>query len=104
MQFFDTGEDDARMVATVARTAAAHGAQLATRASVVELCRAGDRITGAVVRDEQSRATLTIPARSVALAVGASTDGVRADSGAPSTTRCGRPRGSTLSCRTTGSR
>lgn len=82
VQFYDAAEDDARMAMVVARTATAHGALIATRTRVIELCRVGDRITGAIVRDEQGGATLTVPARSVALATGAWTDVVRASSGA----------------------
>jgi glycerol-3-phosphate dehydrogenase len=82
VQFYDTAEDDARMVAVLARTAAAHGARMATRARVVELLRSGGAVIGAEVRDEEAGQVLSIPARSVALAVGAWTDGVRASSGA----------------------
>ncbi|HWE15480.1 MAG TPA: glycerol-3-phosphate dehydrogenase/oxidase [Solirubrobacteraceae bacterium] len=67
---------------SVARTAAAHGAHVATRTRVVELLRAGGgRTCGAEVVDEESGRSLTIPARHVALAVGAWTDVVRADAG-----------------------
>ena len=82
VQFYDAAEDDARMVTVIARTAAAHGAQIATRAEMLELCRDGERITGAVVHDHERDETVTIPARSVALAAGAWTDGARASSGA----------------------
>ncbi|HLI58728.1 MAG TPA: glycerol-3-phosphate dehydrogenase/oxidase [Solirubrobacteraceae bacterium] len=82
VQFHDAAEDDARMVAVLARTAAAHGALIATRTELVELLRSGERVTGAVVRDHEREETLTIPARSVALAVGAWTDAVRVRSGA----------------------
>jgi glycerol-3-phosphate dehydrogenase len=82
VQFFDAAEDDARMVCAVARTAAAHGAQIATRARVTGLLRAGDRVTGAEVRDEETGEAVTIPARHVALAAGAWTDAVRATTGA----------------------
>jgi glycerol-3-phosphate dehydrogenase len=82
VQFYDTAEDDARMVAVVARTAAAHGARIANRASVVELLSSGGRVIGAEVRDEETEQVLSIRARAVALAVGAWTDGVRAGSGA----------------------
>jgi glycerol-3-phosphate dehydrogenase len=81
VQFFDAAEDDARMVTAVARTAAAHGAHVATRARVTRLLRAGDRVTGAEVRDEETGETVTIPARLVALAAGAWTDSVRATAG-----------------------
>jgi glycerol-3-phosphate dehydrogenase len=82
VQFYDTAEDDARMVAVVARTAAAHGAQIANRVRLVELLRSKGRVVGAEVRDEESGQVFSIPARTVALAVGAWTDGVRASSGA----------------------
>jgi glycerol-3-phosphate dehydrogenase len=81
VQFFDAAEDDARMVIAVARTAAAHGAHVATRAKVRGLLRAGDRVTGADVLDEETGETVTVPARHVALAVGAWTDGLRATAG-----------------------
>jgi glycerol-3-phosphate dehydrogenase len=81
VQFYDTAEDDARMVAIVARTAAAHGARIATRARVTRLLRNGDRVTGVEVRDEQSGAAFQARARHVALAAGAWTDELRASSG-----------------------
>lgn len=82
VQFYDTAEDDARMVAVVARTAAAHGALIANRARVVELLRSGGRVIGADVHDEETGEVRSIHARAVALAVGAWTDAVRASSGA----------------------
>jgi glycerol-3-phosphate dehydrogenase len=82
VQFHDAAEDDARMVAMVARTAVAHGAHIASRARALELIRSGARVTGASVRDEQTGELIAIPARSVALAVGAWTDGLRASSAA----------------------
>jgi glycerol-3-phosphate dehydrogenase len=48
---------------------------------VQELARAGGRVCGAHVVDEESGVRLTIPARHVALAVGAWTDTVRATAG-----------------------
>jgi glycerol-3-phosphate dehydrogenase len=87
VQFHDAAEDDARMVAVLARTAAAHGALIATRTEMRELRRRGGRITGAVVHDHEHDETVTIPARSVALAAGAWTDGARASSGARFETR-----------------
>jgi glycerol-3-phosphate dehydrogenase len=84
VQFFDAAEDDARMVVAVARTAAAHGAQVATRARAHGLLRAGERVVGAEVLDEETGETLTVPARHVALAVGAWTDSLRASAGGTS--------------------
>ena len=77
VQFYDAAEDDARMVATVARTAAAYGAVIANRARVVELLRSGGAVVGAALEDALTGERYEIRARSVALAVGAWTDAVR---------------------------
>jgi len=82
VRFHDAAEDDARMVALVARTAAAHGAHVINRAKVVGFQRSGARVTGAEVCDEETGELLSVPARGVALAVGAWTDSLRADVGA----------------------
>ncbi len=58
-------EDDARLVATIARTAAAHGAELRTRARAVTLTG-----TGAVLRDELSATSYDVSARAVVNAAG----------------------------------
>jgi len=87
VRFFDAAEDDARMVVAVARTAAARGAHIATRARVQGLLRQGDHVTGAEVLDEETGETVAVPARHVALAVGAWTDRLRAEAGIKSTTR-----------------
>ncbi|HEU4976121.1 MAG TPA: glycerol-3-phosphate dehydrogenase/oxidase [Baekduia sp.] len=58
-------EDDARLVVTVARTAAAHGASVLTRCAALEL--AGD---GARLRDELSGETFDVRARAVVNATG----------------------------------
>ncbi len=58
-------EDDARLVVSIARTAAAHGARILTRTRVLSL--AGD---GAEVRDELTGETSTIRARAVINATG----------------------------------
>ncbi|HWF51477.1 MAG TPA: glycerol-3-phosphate dehydrogenase/oxidase [Solirubrobacteraceae bacterium] len=81
VQFWDAAEDDARMVALVARTAAAHGAHVATRARVLRLLDAGRGVAGAEVLDEETGETVILPARHVALAVGAWTDTLRASAG-----------------------
>jgi len=58
-------EDDARLVTTIARTAAAHGAHVRTHARVV-------RATGreVVLRDEHTGASVTVAARTVVNATG----------------------------------
>jgi glycerol-3-phosphate dehydrogenase len=58
-------EDDARLVVTIARTAASQGARIITRARALELT--GD---GAVVRDELTGGTVDIRARAVVNATG----------------------------------
>src|SRR4051794_949489 len=58
-------EDDARLVVAIARTAAAHGARIITRARVTEL--SGD---GAVLRDELTGSEGTVRARAVVNAAG----------------------------------
>jgi glycerol-3-phosphate dehydrogenase len=78
VQYYDGQVDDARFVVTLARTAAAYGAHVATKARVVELARDGGRVTGAVVRDEESGATFLVRARHVVLATGVWTDEAQA--------------------------
>lgn len=57
--------DDARLVVALARTAAAHGARVITRASASQVTG-----SGAVVRDELSGATVDVRARTVINAAG----------------------------------
>jgi len=71
VQFYDAQEDDARMVACLARTAAEHGAALATNVRMDGLRTEGSRVTGVVARDLLEQADLTIRARHVVLATGA---------------------------------
>jgi glycerol-3-phosphate dehydrogenase len=82
VRFFDAAEDDARLVLTVARTAAASGARIATRARVREFVREGARVAGAVIADEETGETVTVRARHVALAAGPWTDELSALAGA----------------------
>jgi glycerol-3-phosphate dehydrogenase len=83
VQFHDAAEDDARMVAGVARTAAAHGAHVATRVRVTQFRRAGE--VEAV--DEETGEPLVLRARHVASAVGVWTDGLRELAGGQSSRR-----------------
>jgi glycerol-3-phosphate dehydrogenase len=86
VRFFDAQEDDARMVAVLARTAAGLGAALATNVRMKHTLRAGDatpgtaaahgqRVVGVVARDLLHEADITITARHVVLATGAWTGG-----------------------------
>ena len=92
--YYDATADDARLVVTIARTAAAHGAAIANRCAVVELSKsssgthAGDvkgrvegRVDGAVVEADGRR--FTVRATVVVNASGVWSDDIRAlDEGA----------------------
>jgi glycerol-3-phosphate dehydrogenase len=77
MLYYDAQVDDARHTLTVARTAAANSAVMATRVSATGLTRADDgRITGARVRDEETGRELTVAAQAVVICAGVWTDQV----------------------------
>jgi len=71
VQFYDAQEDDARMVACLARTAADQGAAMATNVRMDGLLTEDGRVTGVTARDVLEGAALTIRARHVVLATGA---------------------------------
>src|SRR6201994_2485307 len=81
MVYYDAQVDDARYTVTVARTAARHGANIVTRASAVSLLRDGSRVTGAVVRDEETGRTFDVRASRVIVCVGVWSDLVHSASG-----------------------
>jgi glycerol-3-phosphate dehydrogenase len=91
VQFYDAQEDDARMVAFLARTAAIHGAALATNVRMDELAAEGPRVTGVTARDLLEGADLTIRARHVVLATGAWDLGRRTHPGAAGDALAVRP-------------
>jgi len=76
MLYYDAQVDDARHTLTVARTAAAHRAVVATRVSAVGLVRSpdGSRVTGARVRDEESGRVFDVSAEAVVVCAGVWTD------------------------------
>jgi glycerol-3-phosphate dehydrogenase len=81
MMYYDAQVDDARYTVTVARTAAQYGAHVLTRASAVSLLRDGSRVTGAVVRDEESGRAFDVRAARVIVCAGVWSDLVHAASG-----------------------
>ena len=81
MMYYDAQVDDARYTITVARTAARHGAQVLTRASAVSLLRDGSRVTGAVVRDEETGRSFDVRAAWVIVCAGVWSDLVHQASG-----------------------
>ncbi|MFJ9410409.1 glycerol-3-phosphate dehydrogenase/oxidase [Streptomyces sp. NPDC101393] len=78
LQYYDAQMDDARYVATMVRTAAAYGAQVANRARVVGFLREGERVVGARVEDVEGGGTYEIRARQVVNATGVWTDDTQA--------------------------
>jgi glycerol-3-phosphate dehydrogenase len=81
MVYYDAQVDDARYTVTVARTAARHGAHVVTRASAVSLLRDGSRVTGAVVRDEETGRLFDVRASQVIVCAGVWSDLVHEASG-----------------------
>src|SRR3984893_9363438 len=76
MRYYDAQVDDARYTLTVARTAAAHSAVVATRVSAVSLVRGPDgvRVAGARVRDEETGRSFDVAAEAVVVCAGVWTD------------------------------
>ncbi|MCO1657385.1 glycerol-3-phosphate dehydrogenase/oxidase [Pseudonocardia humida] len=74
LQYYDAQVDDARHTMFIARTAAAYGAHVASRARVVGLLREGERVTGAQVHDLESDRVIDVHAKQVINATGVWTD------------------------------
>jgi glycerol-3-phosphate dehydrogenase len=78
LQYYDAQVDDARHTMFLARTAAAYGAQVATRTKVVGFLREGERVTGARVHDLEHDRTFEVRAQQVINATGVWTDDTQA--------------------------
>ncbi|MGI5242189.1 glycerol-3-phosphate dehydrogenase/oxidase [Dactylosporangium sp. CA-139066] len=78
IQYWDAQVDDARHTVFVARTAAAYGAHVLTRAQVIGFLREGGRITGVRVRDLEDDREFQVRARQVVNATGVWTDDTQA--------------------------
>jgi glycerol-3-phosphate dehydrogenase len=74
LQYYDAQVDDARHTMFIARTAAAYGAHVASRARVVEFLKEGERVCGVVVQDLESGRTMKVLARQVVNSTGVWTD------------------------------
>ncbi|MCW2756464.1 MAG: glycerol-3-phosphate dehydrogenase, partial [Nocardioidaceae bacterium] len=70
IRYYDCQVDDARLVMTVARTAAAYGAHIASRTKVTGFLREGERVVGARLRDLENDRDLEVRARVVINAAG----------------------------------
>jgi glycerol-3-phosphate dehydrogenase len=77
IRYYDAQVDDARLVVTVARTAAGHGAHVASRTKVVGFLRVGGRVTGARVVDLETGREIDVRARVVVNAAGVWTDEIQ---------------------------
>ena len=75
--YYDAQIDDARHTVAVGRTAAHHGAAIATSARVESLLKDGDRVVGAVVRDIESDETSEIRAKRIINATGVWIDDIQ---------------------------
>ncbi|MFE7545626.1 glycerol-3-phosphate dehydrogenase/oxidase [Streptomyces platensis] len=78
LQYYDAQMDDARYVATMVRTAAAYGAQVANRARVVGFLREGERVVGVRVEDVEGGGEYEIRAQQIVNATGVWTDDTQA--------------------------
>ena len=82
IRYHDAQVDDARLVVTLARTAAAHGARVATRVRVTGFLREGERVVGVRARDLEAppgsgAGDLEVRARTVVNAAGVWTDDIQ---------------------------
>lgn len=77
IRYYDCQVDDARLVMTIARTAANNGAHVATRTKVTGFLRDGERVVGATVRDLEDGRDLEVRAKVVINAAGVWTDEVQ---------------------------
>ncbi|MFB9317330.1 glycerol-3-phosphate dehydrogenase/oxidase [Cryptosporangium minutisporangium] len=78
LQYYDAQVDDARHTLFLARTAAAYGAHVLSRAEVVGFLRESERVTGVRVRDLEHDRVLEIRAKQVINATGVWTDDTQA--------------------------
>ncbi|MBS43352.1 MAG: glycerol-3-phosphate dehydrogenase [Nocardioides sp.] len=77
IQYYDAQVDDARLVLAAARTAAGHGAHVATRVQVTGFLREGERVVGVTARDLEHGKDFTVRARVVINAAGVWTDEIQ---------------------------
>ncbi|GII98284.1 FAD-dependent oxidoreductase [Sediminihabitans luteus] len=82
VQYWDANVDDARLTATLVRTATSYGAHAATRTQLVQLTKgATGTVNGAVVVDLETGKEITVRARSVINATGVWTEDTEALAG-----------------------
>jgi len=81
IEFSDAQVDDARHTLALVRTAAAHGAAVASSASVTDLLETGSRVTSAVIKCLESGRSIELRARQFINATGVWTDEVQSMTG-----------------------
>ncbi len=75
LRYWDAAVDDARLVSTLIRTAASHGAHATSRTQVIDLTRDGaGHVDGALLRDLETGEELRVHARNVINATGVWTE------------------------------
>jgi glycerol-3-phosphate dehydrogenase len=77
IRYYDAQVDDARHAMGITRTAAAYGAVTTISTRVVDLLREGERVVGALVRDQETGEDLRVSARQVINATGVWTDEIQ---------------------------
>ncbi len=77
IRYYDCQVDDARLVMSLARTAAAYGAHVTTRTKVTGFLREGERVVGVSVRDLENDVDFEVRARTVINAAGVWTDDIQ---------------------------
>src|SRR4051794_18171339 len=77
IRYYDCQVDDARLVMTIARTAASYGAHIASRVKVTGFLREGDAVVGVRARDLENDVDLEVRARVVINAAGVWTDEIQ---------------------------
>ncbi|MCW2791685.1 MAG: dependent oxidoreductase [Nocardioides sp.] len=77
IKYYDCQVDDARLVVTVARTAADYGAHVAPRVKVTGFLREGERVVGVTAVDLETGRALEVRARVVVNAAGVWTDEIQ---------------------------
>ncbi|MBW8171597.1 glycerol-3-phosphate dehydrogenase/oxidase [Ornithinimicrobium sp. Arc0846-15] len=77
VEYYDATVDDARLVATIVRTAVSYGAKAATRTQVIEILKdAAGRVSGAVMQDLETGNKITAKVNHVINCTGVWTDDV----------------------------
>jgi glycerol-3-phosphate dehydrogenase len=78
IRYFDAQVDDARHTMMIARTAARHGAVMATGVRVEDLIRSGKRVTGVVAVDLATNKKINISAKATIMCAGVWSDELHA--------------------------